>query len=650
VSASDAQVFALPEVNVTATKISDTEQNTARATAVVTIQEPATQASQSVAGALAFEPNITQSGGPRSSVQSVNIRGLEGSKVLQTLDGAPQAFQSGHRASYFLDPALIKSVQVIKGPVSSIYGSGAIGGVVAQETIDPEDLLKDGQDQGGFVKLAHNANNQQQDLVAGLGVRAGAVDWLLSGYYKDGDNIKLGSGEELESSSERSQGVLLKQNWFATDTQSVGLSYRNEQLDGMVPSNGAAPINGTSVVNVLRDQSNQNAMVDYDFAAVDGAQSLNAKAYWDNVEVNEQRASDLRFDSTEQATLGASVDGMSRFGALTLLLGAETKTTDFEGQRGGTVGTRPIIPDAQVDTSGVYAQINVPIVSKLSGEFGLRYDDFSAEAENLNEKNTDDDVSGSAALVWRQNDTLTIALRFDQAFRAPSSEELFTTGSHFCMGPGFCNTFISSPDLKAEKAENKELVLKWQDSVFGADQFSVNVSLFENDVDNFIEQVVTPPSFGMGPPSAGNTYYENVDKAELKGFELELDYLLNGYQTTFAYSQTRGKDQHTGEDLLSIPADKATLQLAKYVSENAQFGTRIVHTQDQGKTNNVDANVANYDGYTTMDVFGSWSPVALNGVSLGLNIKNLTDRFYRQAWSELDATGREIVLSTTYNF
>jgi hemoglobin/transferrin/lactoferrin receptor protein len=135
---------------------------------------------QSVAQTLLYEPNITTGGGPRAANQEVNIRGLTGNKVLQTVDGARQSFESGHRPSYFLDPELLASVEAVRGPVSSLWGSGALGGVVAQRTINAGDFLPGERDLGGFVKTGFNSNNNQHTSTAAVLGRNGGTDWLLS--------------------------------------------------------------------------------------------------------------------------------------------------------------------------------------------------------------------------------------------------------------------------------------------------------------------------------------------------------------------------------------------------------------------------------------------------------------------------------------
>ncbi|WP_156492577.1 TonB-dependent receptor, partial [Oleiphilus sp. HI0080] len=73
--------------------------------------------------------------------------------------------------------------------------------------------------------------------------------------------------------------------------------------------------------------------------------------------------------------------------------------------------------------------------------------------------------------------------------------------------------------------------------------------------------------------------------------------------------------------------------------------------QDQDKTR-YSANTTQlvYDDYTTLDVYGSWAPKALGNITLDMSLNNLTDRYYRKTWSQLDAVGREVILAATYTF
>src|SRR5262245_56437602 len=80
---------------------------------------------------------------------AVNIRGLQDfGRVAVLIDGARQNFQrTGHQADglVYMEPELLAGVDVVRGPVANIYGSGAIGGVVSMRTIDANDVLRPGE-------------------------------------------------------------------------------------------------------------------------------------------------------------------------------------------------------------------------------------------------------------------------------------------------------------------------------------------------------------------------------------------------------------------------------------------------------------------------------------------------------------------------
>ena len=94
-------------------------------------------------------PGVTVQADARRTASSINIRGLQDfGRVAVIVDGARQNFQRsdhGTQSTFYIDPELIKSVDVIRGPVANTYGSGAIGGVVMFDTKDAEDFLKAGE-------------------------------------------------------------------------------------------------------------------------------------------------------------------------------------------------------------------------------------------------------------------------------------------------------------------------------------------------------------------------------------------------------------------------------------------------------------------------------------------------------------------------
>lgn len=651
VSVTDANdVFSLNKVLVSATRMESPLSEVSRPVAVVERNEINEIQPQSVAQILRYESNVSTSGGPRAGSQSVNIRGLEGSKVLQMVDGVRQVFESGHRPSYFLDPVLLKNIEIVKGPASTLWGSGAVGGVVAQNTIDAVDLLKANQDFGGFIKAGFNANNDQQSYVTAVAGRSDVFDWLLSGYFRDSNDAELGNNTHLENSSKQDYGALVKAAWQLDDDQAINLSYRESSEQGEIPSNGTTNVNGSSVFLIDRDTSTNNAKISYDFDTSSKLVNGSINAYWNHVEMDESRVSDGRGDSTELDLYGFSFQNFSAFDGLSLLYGLDAYKENFEAKRGGT--NRPTPPKASSQVWGSFINAGVELNKKLKLELGARYDHFETKGESLNTKSTDDDISPSVALTWQANQALSFTVRHDQAFRAPSSEELYTTGTHFCMGPGFCNTFVSNPDLEAEKAANTELMarIEFEPNSRGG-RWYLEGSYFENRVDNFIEQIVSSPSF-FPVLDPGTTTWVNVDKAKIIGSELTSIYQQNDFVFKLAYGRTRGKDDKTNEDLSGIPADKVTADMSyAYFDQSLKFGLRISKVDSQLRTNySENTTGTTYDNYTIGDVYASWTPSMIDDLKIDFTINNITDRYYRQAWQELYSPGREVIVATTLSF
>ncbi|WP_292752338.1 TonB-dependent receptor domain-containing protein, partial [Methylophaga sp. UBA4204] len=284
-------------------------------------------------------------------------------------------------------------------------------------------------------------------------------------------------------------------------------------------------------------------------------------------------------------------------------------------------------------------------------------DDFSTKAKNLNNDRSDNALSPSVALVWQTTDQLNLTLRYDEAFRAPTAEELYTTGTHFCITSTSCNTFIPNADLKPEESQNIEFIADFntQNLFTPQDYFGINAALFYNNIDNFIEQTVDSPVFSSLPfppffsVDAGNTTYNNVDEAQLKGFELKFNYGLNDFNAALSYGQTRGEDKQTGEKLSGIPADKWVLDLSqRFINRSVKTGLKVSHIETQNRTPSEDSR--DYDHYTLTDIYATWQPAAISDLKLDISVNNLFDQYYRVAFQELYMPGRDVRLAVRYQF
>ena len=95
-----------------------------------------------------YVPGVDYEGaGTRFGTEGINIRGIGGNRVAILVDGVPLAdqFDTGSFSNAtrdFIDAGLIQNIEVLHGPASALYGSAAIGGVVAVRTPDPGDLAR----------------------------------------------------------------------------------------------------------------------------------------------------------------------------------------------------------------------------------------------------------------------------------------------------------------------------------------------------------------------------------------------------------------------------------------------------------------------------------------------------------------------------
>lgn len=632
----------MEEIKITATRNAEQSETLSRNITVIDKTELDQTQATSVPQTIAHLPNITLSGGPREDVQNVNIRGLGDTQVLQLVDGVRQNFMSGHRPTYFLDPELIKSVEVVKGPSSALWGSGALGGVISQNTIHAADLLGT-KDFGGFIKQGYHSNSDKWLTTTALAGRFDNLDWLVSSFYRDGNDIEMGNGKNLEGSAARDKGLMAKVDWFIDDAQTATFNLRRSEVNGEIPSNGAAEVDSS---NFMINRQNQTDHASVDYRLNPDSDWLNAQLmlYWNNTEMQEYRLSDRRADRTEIETVGLNLNNRTELGDISFIYGVDGYQDKLSSSRGGL--NRPTPPNATTEVWGAFTEVHIPFAEAWRLELGGRYDYFSTEAKNLNNDRSDNAFSPSVALVWQTTDKLNLTLRYDEAFRAPTAEELYTTGTHFCMGPFFCNTFLANPDLKPEESQNIEFIADINTrSVFTeADRFGVNASLFYNNVDNFIEQDAL---VWIGPSM--HTIYNNVDEARLKGFELTFNYGLNDFNAALSYGQTRGEDKQTGEKISGIPADKWVLDLSqRFVNRSVKTGLRVSHIEAQNRTPSEDSR--DYDRYTLADIYATWEPVTMPNLKLDLSLNNLTDQYYRVAFQELYMPGRDVRLAVRYQF
>ncbi len=590
-------------------------------------------------------PGVDISGGPRPGASEPNVRGLEGERVLIRLDGARQDFQSGHKGRIFLDPDLIKQVDVVRGPNSVLYGSGALAGVINITMRDATDFLRPGEKAGYRVKTGfQSVNDMVMAQVVGFANVAG-FDLLGGLTYRDSGDYAFGGKGHLANSGAEVVSGLVKGGYTFQPGQRLGLSliaFDDRDVSTTTPNTAAT----TAPADRTTQQFTGSLTYDHRDPSLPWL-DLKAVAYHNRVYIREKllRPSPFtgpRQDETALRTSGADVQNTSRFNisdavAVALTYGVDGRVEATDGERNNM--PRPEFPDAHGRVAGAFVQPEIRLWDSVSLTPGLRFDyyyrkpDSAAVGPSLSESR----VSPRIGAQWDATKWFSVYALYAEAFRAPSLSELYVSGTHF---PG--NRFIPNPNLKPEIGKNKEVgvTLKLDDAVQPGDKLRFRVSGFHTNYRDFIDLIVT----------ATTTTPVNVTHATIWGVELEGGYMSGNWFGTLGASIIRGDNKSTDQPLASIPGDKVALTVGYQFPEwDIVIGGRSKFVAAQ---NRVPTGVSKTNGYALFDLFLSWQPSdgPLRGARFDFGIDNLTDKRYRDHLTPNLDPGRNFKLAASFQF
>ena len=207
----------LETVTVYARRITPMTRVAATVTVVDEARIDATLASD-IRELVRYEPGLVVRNDPfRFGLDTISIRGLGGNRVAVEIDGIPAAggFAVGSYADSgraFLDTAFVHRVEFLRGPASSLYGSEAIGGIVAMSTLTPRHLLQDtaGDGLGLRTQAGYDTQDAGWHAAALLAGQAGPGDWLLGYVRREGHEVDTAADVEPDPRNSRSDAVLAK--------------------------------------------------------------------------------------------------------------------------------------------------------------------------------------------------------------------------------------------------------------------------------------------------------------------------------------------------------------------------------------------------------------------------------------------------------
>lgn len=596
-----------------------------------------------ISGVLVAIPGLDVSEDGDDPASSINIRGLQDfGRVNVMIDGARQNFQRsdhGANGSFYLEPELIKQVDVVRGPVSTIYGSGAIGGVVNFLVKDANDIIEPGENWALQKKAKYNTNGSGILLSSTGAYRPNESIGLLANVVsRDHREYKDGGGDTVKGSNKEILSGLFKGTFRVGDGHDFALGYIKSVNDYTTKS-----VSTTAGLTARETEATTDTVTGkWHYDAPDNRWvDWSLSSYYTTTKSEQELLEGAGTSGSKREfrirTYGGDFYNTSRFD--TASLGhAVTYGVDFFQDKVRTIDNDPVgsadefTPSGKRLAYGAFIQDQIAVNDWLEVIGALRFDGYELEGADIKSSGTR--VSPKATIGITPVEGVQFYATYAEGYRAPAVTEVFNSGTH-PVAPAF--DILANADLKPETARNYEVGvnLKFDDVATDGDAFRAKATVFQNNVKNYIDADLIGffPGTCFGPPfnTCGTFQYQNIGKARIEGVEVEATYDTGAYFAQVAYSHIRGDDLENDVPLNSVHPDKLVATVgARFLDERFTVGGRWTRVSAQKRDVDIPQG-----GHDPVDLFATYEHN--RHISTALNINNVFDENYTK-YLNLDAS------------
>ena len=555
-----------------------------------------------------------------ASKASVSIRGAGANGTLILIDGKRLSGETeGPYELNRIPAAMIERIEIVKGSMSTLYGSDAIGGVIniITKKVDKNSSTLDvkyGQNGhgeakeknvnfttsgtkedvkyklfGSIIDTSSYSKNKSYTQVA-TNPTTGAV---LAANPQNGINgtNKVTFGDD---SNVKNIGTRIEKDLNDSVTLGVDLNYLDENREGTYI--GSAAFSGGGLIKntpVNSEDNNRRFDVSSDLKyQINDDLSGQTKVYRSYYKKRNE-TTPINFAGPISTKFSANVTIDNIESNLTYSLNDSNIITTGVEYREETRDSSAINPvpsssdfiTKKVKYEALFIQDEITLTDSLNATMGARYDKIS---------NADNKATIQAGLVQKLTENTNLRANYAQGYRAPDIAELYVVSPSYKDGKRFGSDVIFGPktsayELKPEQSQTFEIALSNK-----MDKLFSEIVLFNTKIDDKIELV----SYG-----AGNAKYytsENLDKVDIKGVELNLDYTLNdNADLNFNLTYLNTEDKSTNKELIFTPDLSASLGFNYKILSNVATNLSLRYLGEQYSDTQ---NSATTDDYTLVDV------------------------------------------------
>ena len=580
-------------ITVTATRAPVLQEEAPATVTVITSEDIADQLATDIKDLVRFEPGVTVRRAParfgaaigatgRARNEGFNIRGIGGNRVLIQVDGirSPQGFSFGPQDAGrggFTDVSLVKQVEILRGPASALYGSDGLAGAVSFVTADPVDLIKEASI-GGFITSQFSSEDNEFAQTATLAGQTGQFSAMIAYTRRDfaeldnrGTNDGTGPARTAPNPQDgESDAVLAKLVWdngphrIRLTGEWLDTAVETEVLTGLGPAFTFSPnpVWNVDALNARDTNSHKRVSLDwtYEGSAADAIEYAFLSAYWQDADDRqfafEERTSLTatpapdreRLNTFENRVYGVAGETRSSFSLggteHRIALGGDVSWTRQEGLRDGTFPGRGesfptrAFPATDFTLGGIFLADEITLFDgRLTLFPALRFDFYDLNPTDdplltnfTPQGQSDSRLSPKFGAALKLTPDVILFGNYAQGFLAPTPAQV-NNFFEFIAG-GY--TSIPNPDLRPETSESWEVGAR-----YAGDIFSLQVTGFRGDYDDFINQQVV--SGGFTPQNPAIFQFVNFNAVEIEGLEARAEMKLDsGWNARLALACANG--------------------------------------------------------------------------------------------------------------
>ncbi|WP_434761644.1 TonB-dependent receptor domain-containing protein [Vibrio fortis] len=563
----------------------------------------------------------------RAGRQMISIRGMDSDYTLIMVNGrrlsSASAIIRGNDFDLSTIPTeSIERVEIIRGPMSALYGSDGMGGTINIITKAPENdwsstLSMDSSSpmdgNGGqehSVGLTTSGALIEDELFARFSVNQTSRDaWQpYSGTHSSGydrEDITALEGRDTLS-------LLANLTWYATDNQTIDidLGYSDDERESAAESS--------------------SSVIESDTRVVRHSQAITHSGFWGwgDTQVRYSRENVTDNDAADLGNnFSSDIEELTQIveaSATTYLGDSHTLTFGMDYQLSKLTNKENLVSGASEAYQGaLFVQDQWEMTEQLTATIGGRLDKHELYGEEF---------SPRVYMVHQTTDDLIIKGGVGKAFKAPT---LTQNQSDYQVSSckGGC-VLVGNEDLKPETSLNYELA-----TVYTQPRWNVEAALFRNEINDLIERTEgycpdggdwnesarqCEDSNGNPTGNLGAKTYQNVSEAIIQGVELAGGFQISEqWDVSGNYTYLDTEDKSTGEQLLERYKHSGlvklnwspTYDLTAFVSARYR-GERQIETD------------LTQDAYTTLNIGTVYN--VNDSVRIRAGITNLTDEAVSQ--------------------